>query len=213
VETSSAPVVDPDDKDKGGGHIGLWILLGLVLGAAAGYGVARLVGGGRHDDVPAPAAARVPAGPSGWSDVDYREIAGAGGEAAWAQTRPMAPVGGRGLATGAPTRVDPAVTRAAQERDRLVRACIDVSDRLQDTDRGLWRRLNAELADVGVEVVAPSEGDPFDPNLQEATGSEPTTDPGRHMTVASTEFTGFTDHGKVLRRPAVVVFRADQVPR
>jgi hypothetical protein len=103
VETSSAPVVDPDDKDKGGGHIGLWILLGLVLGAAAGYGVARLVGGGRHDDVPAPAAARVPAGPSGWSDVDYREIAGAGGEAAWAQTRPMAPVGGRGPATGAPT--------------------------------------------------------------------------------------------------------------
>jgi molecular chaperone GrpE (heat shock protein) len=56
-----------------------------------------------------------------------------------------------------------------------------------------------------VVPVAP-DGEPFDGAHHDAVDREPTTDPARDRTVASTERTGYLDHGRVLRRPEVVVY-------
>jgi hypothetical protein len=94
---------------------------------------------------------------------------------------------------------DPAGDRAA-----LVALCIDLADRLRTTAAGLRARAHRGLAEVGVVPIEP-DGHPFDRARHDAVDREPTTDPARDRTVASTERTGYTDRGRVLRRPEVVV--------
>jgi molecular chaperone GrpE (heat shock protein) len=94
-------------------------------------------------------------------------------------------------------------TTPAQDRATLVALCIDLADRLDAT--GLRARVHRGLAEVGVVPVAP-DGEPFDGAHHDAVDREPTTDPARDRTVASTERTGYLDHGRVLRRPEVVVY-------
>jgi hypothetical protein len=98
---------------------------------------------------------------------------------------------------------------ASVDREALVGACIELSDRLRDANPALWRRLCQGLAAVGVEAVV-ADGQRFDPETHDAVGRESTTDAARHLTVASTEFCGFTDRGRLLRRPEVVVYRMEE---
>lgn len=95
------------------------------------------------------------------------------------------------------------------DRDVLVQACIELSDRLRDANPALWRRLCRGLAAIGVETVV-VDGQRFDPEAYDAVGREPTAEPARHLTVANTEFCGFTDRGRLLRRPEVVVYRMEE---
>lgn len=92
----------------------------------------------------------------------------------------------------------------AGERAALVALCIDLADRLRTTAPGLRARVHRGLAEVGVVPLEP-DGRPFDRVLHDAVDREPTTDPARDRTVASTERTGYADRGRVLRRPEVVV--------
>jgi hypothetical protein len=80
------------------------------------------------------------------------------------------------------------------------------------TSAGVRARLAEGLRTVGVEVVAP-DGEPFDPARHEAGGTEPTTDPDRHGTVAETEVVGLVDRGLVVRDPVVVVYRLSEPHR
>lgn len=92
-----------------------------------------------------------------------------------------------------------------REREALVLLCIDLADRLRSVGPGLRDRLHRGLAEVGVTPLEP-DGRPFDGAHHDAVDREPTTDPARDRTVASTERTGYLDHGSVLRRPEVVVY-------
>lgn len=117
-----------------------------------------------------------------------------------------------GTATAAPvtTGIDTLPEPADDaDRDVLVQACIELSDRLRDANPALWRRLCRGLAAIGVETVV-VDGQRFDPEAHDAVGREPTAEPDRHLTVASTEFCGFTDRGRLLRRPEVVVYRMEE---
>ena len=103
------------------------------------------------------------------------------------------------------------MTAPSTERAALVELCIDLADRLRTDGPGLRARLHRGLADVGVVPVEP-DGLPFDGAHHDAVDREPTPDPARDRTVASTERTGYLDHGRVLRRPEVVVYALETTP-
>jgi hypothetical protein len=105
-------------------------------------------------------------------------------------------------ATGDASGADAATLR------KVLDICIDQADRLRDQNEALWRQFNSRLALVDVEVII-ADGETFDSERHDATGREATTDPGRHLTVASTELVGYRRNGQYLRRPQVVVYRAD----
>lgn len=65
------------------------------------------------------------------------------------------------------------------------------------------------LADAGTEIIEPSEGDAFDPEMMEAMMRVPTDDPGQDDAVAQLFQKGYR-MGQTLVRPArVSVFKAD----
>lgn len=90
------------------------------------------------------------------------------------------------------------------ERRQLIDLLIYAWDRARSP--GVWERLAAGLADVGVQVLRP-DGEPFDPNAHEVGGTEHSDDPAKMDTVAETEVVGFADRGTVIREPIVVVYR------
>lgn len=90
------------------------------------------------------------------------------------------------------------------ERRLLIDLLIYAWDRARSA--GVWERLSAGLAQVGVEVIRP-DGEVFDPIEHEVGGIEPTSDPLLHNIVAETESVGFRDRGRLIREPVVVVYR------
>lgn len=149
---------------------------GFVAGYASGLAYAR-----RSAQEPPPAPPESEAGP--WADIDYENLARGSAEEPAAQS--------------------PAARPARDEE--LIGISIDIAHRLRDANPALWERLNERLAKVGVEVVVP-DGEPFDPEAYDAVDRQPTDDPARHLTVASTLFAGYRDHGRWVCRPEVVVY-------
>ncbi|WP_029136868.1 nucleotide exchange factor GrpE [Nakamurella lactea] len=103
-----------------------------------------------------------------------------------------------------PNPANPANSAAADERRQLIELLIYAWDRARSP--GVWERLAAGLAEVGVQVLRP-DGEPFDPNAHEVGGTEPTDDVSKIDTVAETEVAGFADRGVLIREPVVVVYR------
>jgi molecular chaperone GrpE (heat shock protein) len=95
--------------------------------------------------------------------------------------------------------------QALGERKALIRMCLYALDRARSA--GVVERLEAGLAEVGVRAVRP-DGDQFDPSVHEAGGTEPTDDPALVGRIAETEVPGFTDRGRALRAPIVIVYVA-----
>jgi molecular chaperone GrpE (heat shock protein) len=91
------------------------------------------------------------------------------------------------------------------ERKALIGLCLYALDRARSA--GVVERLEAGLAEVGVQAVRP-DGEPFDPSVHEAGGAEPTDDPALVGRIAATEAPGFTDRGQSLRAPVVLVYVA-----
>ena len=92
------------------------------------------------------------------------------------------------------------------ERRALISLCLYALDRARSA--GVVERLETGLAEVGVLAVRP-DGEQFDPSVHEAGGAEPTDDPALVGRIAATEAPGFTDRGRSLRAPVVLVY----VPR
>ncbi|GIF96640.1 nucleotide exchange factor GrpE [Catellatospora citrea] len=172
-------------------------LVGVVSGFAAGVVVGSAIAW--HLKEP---------GPAGRTEPPTAPAAGRPDPSAEPATWPADP--GPGPATGRPEQ--PVATAAPQvgveDWNRLLEICIDQADRLRDHNPALWRQFNSRLATVGVELLL-ADGEVFDADRHDATGREATTDPARHLTVASTEFAGYRHAGRYLRRPQVVVYRAD----
>ena len=93
------------------------------------------------------------------------------------------------------------------DRRKLIDGLIDLADRLRDHNPGLWKAANRRLEEVGVTVYLP-DGETFDSSRHNAVGYQETSLPVNHLTVASTERTGYLDRGEVLRVPDVIVYRA-----
>lgn len=111
--------------------------------------------------------------------------------------------GGAGFSSTGP-QVEPPQVDDAAERRALLELLIYAWDRARSP--GVWERLTAGLAAVGVSVERP-DGAPFDPARHEVGGVQTTEDAALVDTVAETEVVGFTDRGTVIREPIVVVYR------
>ncbi len=100
----------------------------------------------------------------------------------------------------------------ADERERIVRGCMDLADRLRDDRPTLFRKALRDLAAVGVTSVI-ADGHRVDEEQHDIIGAKPTTDPAFHRTIASTERLGFTDRGELVRKPCVIVYEGPEVLR
>jgi molecular chaperone GrpE len=89
-------------------------------------------------------------------------------------------------------------------RRTLVQLCVYALERTRSD--GVAERIERGLAGVGVASVRP-DGQFFDPALHEAAGTVPTDDAALDGTIAETEMVGFTDQGRLLRVPVVLVYR------
>ncbi|HVV20967.1 MAG TPA: nucleotide exchange factor GrpE [Pseudonocardiaceae bacterium] len=90
------------------------------------------------------------------------------------------------------------------DRRALVQLCLYALDRARSD--GVAERIERGLAGVGVAAVRP-DGRPFDPALHEAAGTQPTDDPALAGLIAATEVVGFSDNGRVVRAPVVIVYQ------
>jgi molecular chaperone GrpE len=93
--------------------------------------------------------------------------------------------------------------QALAERRALIGMCLYALDRARSA--GVVARLEEGLAEVGVRAVRP-DGERFDPAVHEAGGTAPTDDPALVGLIAETEVAGFTDRGRSLRAPIVIVY-------
>jgi hypothetical protein len=93
---------------------------------------------------------------------------------------------------------------AVRDRTLLVELCVDLHDRLPSA--GLRDKVRLGLARTGVELVA-ADGERFDPAAHEALGEVETADASLEGFVAATHRSGYRDHGRLAREPAVLVYR------
>lgn len=94
--------------------------------------------------------------------------------------------------------------QALAERRAAVVLCLYAFDRARSA--GVAQRIERGLAEFGVHAVRP-DGRPFDPAEHEAAGTVPADDPRLDGVIAETEVVGFTDHGRPLRAPVVLVYQ------
>lgn len=97
--------------------------------------------------------------------------------------------------------------QALTERRQLVQMCLYALDRARSP--GVVERLEQGLAGIGVAALRP-DGEKFDPAHHEAGGTVPTDNAAEDGLVAETEVVGFTDRGRLLRAPIVIVYKARQ---
>jgi hypothetical protein len=96
------------------------------------------------------------------------------------------------------------LAQSLADRRALVQLCLYALDRARSD--GVAERIERGLAGVGVLPVRP-DGEPFNPALHEAAGAVPTDDDALAGLIAETEVPGFTDQGRVLRVPVVMVYQ------
>ncbi|SDP81032.1 GrpE protein [Actinopolyspora xinjiangensis] len=101
--------------------------------------------------------------------------------------------------------VDP-LDQALAERETLIKLCMYALDRARSA--GVAERLEEGMRAVGVTALRP-DGETFDPARHEAGGTVGTGDRALDGVIAETEALGFTDRGRMLRAPVVVVYRLD----
>ncbi len=108
-----------------------------------------------------------------------------------------------------PARTEPPAGDAPQagaQRDRLVRLLIDNRDRIDSPSIRL--AIGRGLADVGVDEIAPAEGQPFDPLVHRVVQPVPTDEPARQSTIAALESPGYrTRDGALVREARVHVYQ------
>ena len=92
-----------------------------------------------------------------------------------------------------------------KERAALVELCVDMHDRVPS--EGLRDKVRLGLQRAGIEIVS-AEGQSFDPAAHEALGAVEAPDRRLAGTVASTQRSGYRDHGRLVREPAVLVYES-----
>jgi len=92
-----------------------------------------------------------------------------------------------------------------KERAALAELCVDMHDRVPS--EGLRDKVRLGLQRVGIEIVS-ADGESFDPAAHEAVGAVEAPDRRLAGTIASTQRSGYRDHGRVIREPAVLVYES-----
>ncbi len=91
------------------------------------------------------------------------------------------------------------------DRDSLVNACIRARDMI--SSGAVRQALGDALAQAGVAEIDPT-GQPFDPDRHCSVGVLHAPSPGLDETVARAERVGYSDRGRQLRLPEVIVYTA-----
>ncbi|MEV4511561.1 nucleotide exchange factor GrpE [Dactylosporangium sp. NPDC049525] len=97
---------------------------------------------------------------------------------------------------------------AVAQRAALIWTVVAVLDKIRGGSPIVWEIVVDDLNAIGVEVLLP-DGQPFDPERHELVEVVPHSDPSLVDTVARTELVGVNDHGRLIRRPRVHVYRKD----
>jgi hypothetical protein len=93
-----------------------------------------------------------------------------------------------------------------RQRDDLVRGLGDLGPRLPE---GFDWQVDNLMESAGLRVVTP-DGEPFDPTVHHAVGTEPAPERDRAETVARTVRPGYADGERVLVPARVVVYALDE---
>lgn len=150
----------------------------------------RETGDGSGGTEPSPAASNGAVKSVGENTARLPILGGAGGD----ETRDESAAD----ATGA---------RALAERAAMIELCLYALDRSRSD--AVAQRIIDGLAAVGV-VTTTQDGERFDPSCHEADGTVATEDPDQDGLVAGTEAPGFSDRGRLLRPPVVLVYQEDR---
>ena len=81
---------------------------------------------------------------------------------------------------------------------------MDIDDRLPSA--GLRDKVRIGLEKVGIELLI-ADGERFDPSEHQALGEVQTEVASQADTIATTQQSGYRDHGRLAREPAVLVYR------
>ena len=92
-----------------------------------------------------------------------------------------------------------------KERAALAELCVDMHDRV--SSEGLRDKVRLGLQRVGIEILS-ADGESFDPAAHEAVGAVEAPDRRLAGTIASTQRSGYRDHGRLIREPAVLVYES-----
>jgi molecular chaperone GrpE len=92
-----------------------------------------------------------------------------------------------------------------RDREALIGSCLYLYDIVRDD--ALRERLRRALAQAGVSELD-SVGERFDPSRHRAMGRVATDDPSLDGRIAEVERRGFSDRGRILRMPEVLVYSA-----
>ncbi len=95
--------------------------------------------------------------------------------------------------------------RGAQQRAALAR---NVAELLSSMPEALYWQVERALAEAGVRAIVP-DGQPFDPAVHHAVGTEPVAGGARENTIARTVRPGYADDDSILVYPKVVVYAND----
>jgi hypothetical protein len=95
-----------------------------------------------------------------------------------------------------------------RQRDDLVRGLGELGNQLPD---GLGWQVTNLVEAAGLRIVTP-DGEPFDPAVHHAVGTEPAPDRNQAETVARTVRPGYADEDRVLVPARVVVYALDERP-
>jgi len=105
---------------------------------------------------------------------------------------------------GAIEQAERSAEQVERERALLAELCVDMHDRVPA--EGLRDKLRLGLGRVGIEIIA-AGGQSFDPVQHEALGTVPTDEHALVETVASTQRSGYSDRGRLVREPGVLVYQ------
>ena len=99
--------------------------------------------------------------------------------------------------------------RGAQQKTALAR---NVAELLSSMPEALYWQVEKALAEAGVRAIVP-DGQPFDPAVHYAVGTEPVAGDARENTIARTVRPGYADDDSILVYPKVVVYADDAAGR
>lgn len=97
-----------------------------------------------------------------------------------------------------------------EQRGKMVDILLYARDRVSSP--AVASRMDDNLAQLGIHVIVPTAGEPFDPAHHEASATVRTDDPAAHGTIAEVELAGYTDGDRLVRVPIVTVYSAEQDP-
>lgn len=101
-----------------------------------------------------------------------------------------------------------ALVQLQHERAKMVELLLYARDRVSSP--AVAARMDDNLTQLGIQVIAPEIGTRFDPQQHEASATVFTEDANLHGTIAEVELAGYLDGDQLVRHPIVTVYTTDR---